>query len=148
MVDELDQLIFHLSILLYQVLIEGLALIQESITGFENSGAYSSHKLADLLIRDYAVFIFVDEHLFLRGHSVDHLIDSEDLLLMLDDLILDKELIILVSLLGKDLLVVLEKFEVRLFSTFKIPQENGPVVIEVSLKAAHIFEVHLRINIL
>ena len=35
-----------------------------------------------------------------------------------------------------------------LLSLFQVPEKDGPIVVQVRLQAAHILEVHIRINIL
>ena len=47
-----------------------------------------------------------------------------------------------------NVLVVLQKLVVTLLSFFEVSEKDGPVIVEVRLQAAHILEVHIRINIL
>jgi hypothetical protein len=61
---------------------------------------------------------------------------------MLKDLVFDKQLIIFFPLLGDDVLVVLQKLEVALLSSFEVAEEDCPVVVEVRLQARSILEVH------
>lgn len=53
--------------------------------------------------------------------------------MMLKNFIVDKSIIMVVSQLRKDVIIVLEKFEVEILSQFEVFEEDSPIVVEMDL---------------
>ena len=113
--DQLDERGFGLAELLEEFLVEGLALVDRRLVGFEYPCSHSDHQLHNLFKLDHVPFVLLPHHPLLLLQLALHPLHLGHFRLVLQELVLDEQLVLLQPPPQDDLAVVLQQLKMQIF---------------------------------